>query len=59
MSAVEAKDSNTGWQIPIVLLLDALRADDTRELAHFDDEQCAAHRQARELLSTRMSIKCG
>lgn len=47
---MDTTDPTTGWQFPIVLLLDDLRADDARELTHLDDEQRVAHRQARELL---------
>lgn len=47
---METKNTNTGWQFPIVFLLDDLRSDDARELARLDDNQRASHRQARELL---------
>jgi len=50
MSTVDTPDPKIGWQFPIVLLLDELRADDARQLAQLDAKQCAAHRQACELL---------
>lgn len=47
---MDTTDPDTGWQFPVMILPGDLSADDARELKLLDDEQRAAHHQARELL---------